>query len=80
MSAKRRRGRPRLCSDRLLLHVVAMRNEGLTYQSICDVLNEEGVPTPAGGSRWWRSHVSRLLHTRSAQELTYASVSGSLAD
>ncbi|MCV7164996.1 recombinase family protein [Mycobacterium stomatepiae] len=50
-----------------------MRNEGFTYQRICDVLNEEGVPTPAGGPRWWRSHVWRLIHTRSAVELTSAS-------
>ena len=65
-----RRGRPRLCSDDVLLRVVAMRKKGLTLQAICDTLNAEGVPTPSGGPRWWRSHVSRLLHTRGAREMS----------
>jgi len=67
--SSRRRGRPRQCPDAVLHRVLAMRREGMSYQSICDILNADEVPTPAGKSRWWRSHVSRLLHTRSAQEL-----------
>jgi hypothetical protein len=54
-----RRGRPRQCSDELLERVVAMRNQGLTSQTICDVLNDEGVPTPAGrggGARTYRGY------------------------
>lgn len=74
-----RAGRPRLCSDGLLRRVLAMRNEGVSYQRICDTLNAEGVPTPAGRPRWCRSHVSRLVYTRSARELRLANppVSGS---
>jgi len=47
-----------------------MRKECLTLHAICDTLNAEGVPTPSGGPRWWRSHVSRLLHTRGAREVS----------
>jgi hypothetical protein len=47
-----------------------MREKGLSYQAICDIFDSEGVPTPAGSPRWWRSHVSRLLHTRSAFEMS----------
>jgi hypothetical protein len=64
-----RRGRPRQCPDEVLRRVLAMRAEGLTYQTICDTLNTERIRTPGGKPKWWRSHVSRLLHTRSAMEL-----------
>lgn len=67
-----RRGRPRLCSDGLLRRVLAMRNDDMSYQTICDTLNAEGVPTPAGRPRWRRSHVSRLVYTRSAREMRLA--------
>jgi hypothetical protein len=30
---------------------------------ICDQLNADAVPTPAGGARWYAMHVSRLLRT-----------------
>jgi Recombinase len=59
-----RPGRPRLCSDGLLRRILAMRNEGMSYQTICDTLNAEGVPTPTRRPRWCRSHVSRLVYTR----------------
>jgi hypothetical protein len=29
-----------------------LRADGMTLQAICDLLNEEGVPTPRGGTRW----------------------------
>jgi hypothetical protein len=46
-----------------------MRNNGLSYQAICDALNAQGTPTPAGRPRWGRSHVSRLVYTRAAREM-----------
>ena len=52
--------------------MLLMREKGMAYQAICDIFNSEGVPTPAGSPRWWRSHVSRLLHTRSAFEMSRA--------
>jgi len=69
---KRPRGRPRLCTDEVLHRVLAMRNAGQPYQAICDVFNAEGVPTPAGRPYWWPSHVWRLVHTRSALEMSDA--------
>jgi len=53
-----------------------MRNAGMSYQTICDTLNAEGIPTPAGRPRWCRSHVSRLVYTRSAQEMGLANPRG----
>jgi hypothetical protein len=46
-----------------------MRNQGLSYQKISDTLNTEGIATPAGRPRWGRSHVSRLVYTRSARAM-----------
>jgi hypothetical protein len=43
-----------------------MRQTGKRLVDICETLNAAGVPTPAGGAKWWPSHVHRLLHTRSA--------------
>lgn len=46
-----------------------MRSQGVSYQRISDALNAEGIATPAGGSRWARTYVARLVHTRSAREM-----------
>ena len=37
--------------------IAAMRADGMTLQGIADVLNQEGVPTPRGGSEWRPSSV-----------------------
>jgi DNA invertase Pin-like site-specific DNA recombinase/peptidoglycan hydrolase-like protein with peptidoglycan-binding domain len=37
--------------------IAAMREEGMTLQAIADSLNDEGVPTLRGGSRWRPSSV-----------------------
>jgi hypothetical protein len=34
-----------------------MRADGMTLQAIADVLNEEGVPTLRGGTKWRPSSV-----------------------
>lgn len=72
--AQRRRagvrlGRPRSCSDEVMAQVVALRVQGLTMEAIAERMNEAGPPTPGGGARWWRSHVSRLLATQDARAL-----------
>jgi Recombinase len=64
-----RRGRPRQCPDEVLVRVVTYRMEGLRLVDICERLNADAVPTPAGGARWHPSHVSRLLRTQDAQHL-----------
>ena len=45
-------GRPSSTPEPLAERIRAMRASGMTLQGICDVLNEEGVPTPRGGARW----------------------------
>lgn len=60
-------GRPRVCSDDVLLRAVHMHLAGRSYQDITDRLNALRIPTPQSRRTWTRSHVSRLLHTRSAR-------------
>lgn len=60
-------GRPRLCSDEVLDRVVRMRIAGHSYKEITDRLNALKIRTPGSQRAWTRSHVVRLLHTRSAQ-------------
>jgi hypothetical protein len=67
--ARRSRGRPPCCHRELAVHVIQLRRRGLSYEQIAGLLNADGVPTPLGSSRWLKSHVDRLLHTRWMQEL-----------
>ena len=65
----RRRGRPPCCPLEVAVRAVDLRRQGLSYAEISTVLNAERVPTPAGRSRWQRSYVDRLLHTRYVMDL-----------
>lgn len=67
-NSRKRAGRPRQCPDHVLHAVLMMRRHGATFRSICARMNGDGVPTPGGSPTWYPSHVSRLLHTRSAKE------------
>lgn len=64
----RDRGRPPSCPPDVVLLMVRMRLDGLSYQKISAALNAAAIPTPAGGKRWLRSSVDRVLHTRYASE------------
>jgi hypothetical protein len=66
---KRGRGRPPACPRELAMYIIELRHRGLSYEQIAEVLNDERVPTPMGGSRWLKSHVDRLLHTRWVQAI-----------
>jgi hypothetical protein len=68
-SEHRGRGRPPCCPVELAIRILRLRALGLSYAKICDVLNAEEVSTPSGGSRWLKSHVDRLLHTKYIQEI-----------
>ena len=68
-SEGRGRGRPPCCPPELAIQILRLRVRGLSYARICDVLNAEQVPTPTGGSRWLKSHVDRLLHTKYMREI-----------
>jgi Recombinase len=65
----RGRGRPPCCPRELAVRVIHLQAEGLSYEGIAALLNAEGVPTPGGGTRWLKSSVDRLLHTRYAEQL-----------
>jgi DNA invertase Pin-like site-specific DNA recombinase len=58
-----RLGRPRQTPDVIVQRVVAERQAGGTWQSIADGLNEDGVATQRGGTRWRVSSVQRLYQS-----------------
>jgi DNA invertase Pin-like site-specific DNA recombinase len=41
--------------------IVGLRDQGATYQAICDDLMAAGIPTARGGSTWWPSAIQKLL-------------------
>ena len=65
----RHRGRPPACSHELALRIVGMHFRGLSLREISNALNAEGIPTPAGGSLWLKSHVDRVLHTQYVRDI-----------
>jgi DNA invertase Pin-like site-specific DNA recombinase len=40
-----------------------LRAQGMTLQGICDTLNDDGVPTPRGGSEWRPTSLRAVLRT-----------------
>lgn len=65
----RRPGRPPVCPLAVVMHVVELRHQGMSYAEISAELNREGVPTPTGRLVWQKSYVDRLLHTQYAREI-----------
>ena len=63
---ERPRGRPGLkaADPKLVERIAAMRDRGLSLQSIAEHLNAEGVPTPRGGQKWRPSSVQSALGYR----------------
>jgi hypothetical protein len=61
-----------MCPVAVVQRVIELRGQGLSYGAISRVLNDEGLATPAGGSRWQRSYVDRLLHARYVAEILWA--------
>jgi DNA invertase Pin-like site-specific DNA recombinase len=54
-------GRPRTVPDEVRERIASLRAEGLTLNAIAETLDDEGVPTGQGGSRWFASVVSAVL-------------------
>lgn len=63
-------GRPPLITQAAARRVAELRARGYSCQEIADVLNDEGLPTPARRAPWSKSHVYRVLSTRYIQELS----------
>lgn len=59
-----RLGRPQSIPPRLARRIRTMRSRGLTLAAICDKLNDEGVPTPRGGSAWRPTSLRAVLRPR----------------
>jgi DNA invertase Pin-like site-specific DNA recombinase len=56
-------GRPRSIPDEAIARIIELRREGLTYRSIAEQLNGEGVPTGRVGE-WHGPTVYRALKSR----------------
>jgi hypothetical protein len=65
----RRPGRPPCCPPEVSTLILDLRRKGLSYGQICIFLNAKQIPKPMGGSRWVKSNVVRILHTRYAREI-----------
>jgi hypothetical protein len=57
---RRRDTTPPAIADRLL----ELRQRGLSYPRIGALLDSEGVPTTAGGARWWPATVRKTIEAR----------------
>jgi DNA invertase Pin-like site-specific DNA recombinase len=57
-------GRPPSISPELAKRIRDLRAAGGTLQSICDVLNQEGTPTPRGGTLWRPTSLRSVLRER----------------
>ena len=58
-------GRPSVSRNpELLARISDMREDGMTLQAISDVLNDEGIPTLRGGTKWRPSSVQAALGYR----------------
>jgi hypothetical protein len=69
-------GRPMGCPEPVLREVVALSMQGVRLADIAAELNRRQVPTPSGGAaRWYASHVSRVLRTKTVSELREAMTS-----
>jgi DNA invertase Pin-like site-specific DNA recombinase len=60
-AAARSKGVAHTVRLKLRRRIVRMRKAGMTLQAIADRLNEEGVPTLRGGTRWRPSSVQATL-------------------
>ena len=60
------RGRPGLTSHapEIARRIAELRERGLSLNAIAAALNDEGIPTPRGGSEWRASSVQAALGYR----------------
>jgi DNA invertase Pin-like site-specific DNA recombinase len=71
LAAKRRAGtlngpigRPRLMPDDIRHRIGVLHCGGMSRSAIAKLLNDEGVPTAAGGAAWYPSTIKRVLDSR----------------
>jgi Recombinase len=64
-----RMGRPPVCPPEVMLRISALTDQGYSLQQIAGLFNAEGIPTPAGRSRWYKSMVERTTKTSCARDV-----------
>jgi len=64
-----RMGRPPACPPDVVLRIKTLEDQGYTLQTIVELFNREGTPTPAGKSEWYKSMVERTTKTLYAREV-----------
>ena len=64
-----RMGRPPACPPDVVLRIKTLEEQGYSLQKIVELLNDEGTPTPAGKSEWYKSMVERTTKTLYAREV-----------
>jgi DNA invertase Pin-like site-specific DNA recombinase len=56
-----RLGRPTSLPVAVSKRLSRLRSRGMSYKTIADILNAEGVPTAQGGARWYPATVRKVL-------------------
>ncbi|KAA8939037.1 recombinase family protein, partial [Mycobacterium sp.] len=76
-----RLGRPVSVPAEIAARIVALRDNGATWQTVADQLNSDAVPCGQGGSRWFPNTVARIYKRTAAraQAVALKSTSESLA-
>ena len=64
-----RMGRPPACPPEVVLRIKTLEDQGHSLRGIVELLNNEGVPAPAGKSGWYKSMVERTTKTLYAREV-----------
>jgi hypothetical protein len=64
-----RLGRPPVCPPEVMLRISALTDQGYSLRQIAELFNAEGIPTPAGRRRWYKSMVERTTKTLYAQDV-----------
>jgi hypothetical protein len=52
-----------------MLRIRALTDQGYSLRQIAELFNREGIPTPVGGSRWYKSMVERTTKTLCARDI-----------
>ena len=67
--ARGRPGRPPVCPPEVVLRIAALTDQGYSLRQVAELFNQEGIPTPAGRSGWYKSMVERTTKTLCARDV-----------
>jgi len=49
-----------MAEEQTVARILELRAQGLSFARIAEVLDDDSIPTPNGGRRWYGSTVSRI--------------------